>query len=69
MVIVLAHSMWGCLLVSEAVRFSKSRGAVVQRSDDIPKRLAQALPVHWTCCQLREDNEGLKNQIYHCYAI
>ena len=46
MVIVFAHSMWGCLLVSEAVRFSKSRGAVVQNSDDIPKRLAQALPFH-----------------------
>ena len=69
MVIVLAHSMWGCLLVSEAVRFSKSRGAVVQRSDDIPTRQAQAPPFHWTCCQLQENSEGLKIQIYNCYAF
>ena len=48
MVIVLAHSMWGCLLVSGAARSSKSRGAVVQNTDDIPKMLAQALPSHWS---------------------
>ena len=46
MVIVLAHSMWGCPLVSGAARSSKSRGAVVQDTDDIPKMLAQALPSH-----------------------
>ena len=36
---------------------------MVQRSDDIPKRLAQAPPFHWTCCQLQENSEGLKIQI------
>ena len=48
MVIVLAHSMWGCPLVSGAARSSKSRGAVVQNTDDLPKMLALAYPLLWT---------------------
>ena len=42
---------------------------LVQRSDDIPTRQAQAPPFHWTCCQLQENSEGLKIQIYYCYAF
>ena len=46
----LCSYVWGCLLVSEAVRFSKSRGAVVQRSNttsptSTPKLLLSTGPV------------------------
>ena len=41
-------SMWVVLLLLELCCSSKSRGAVLQNTDDLPEKLALAHPLLWT---------------------